>query len=317
MTKLEKAISKVIHHCLQLKPHESLLILADELTYELGNLLLTSALRISENSILVEMERHKRDNHEPSTLIESLMKQMNVNIIATSTALNHTKALRTACHHGARILSLSKLSLETISRCVNTDYDYIIEKSQWLADLLSIGKVVTLTTPAGTDIKIPIYLRKGIADTGITCEPGIFTSMPAGKAAITPEREKAEGVIVVDGSLGSLGMVRNPIELRIRNGNITKIFGSEEALFLRKTLRIHGKNTRCIAELGIGTNPNATLTGESEEDEKTLGTVYLTLGNSMPDGSEDERHAPVNLILRKPSLKIDGRPIIENGTLLV
>jgi leucyl aminopeptidase (aminopeptidase T) len=141
--------------------------------------------------------------------------------------------------------------------------------------------------------------------------------MPAGKAAITPEREKAEGVIVVDGSLGSLGMVRNPIELRIRNGNITKIFGGEEALFLRKTLRIHGKNTRCIAELGIGTNPNATLTGESEEDEKTLGTVYLTLGNSMPDGSEDERHAPVNLILRKPSLKIDGRPIIENGTLLV
>ena len=126
MTKLEKAISKIINQCLKLQPNESLLILVDDKNRRLGHLLLKTALRISDNSILVESKKFKSSYYEPSPIIKSLMKQVNANIIATTTTLEQTEAFQHARHHGARIISLSNLSDETI-RMFHYGFDQRIE----------------------------------------------------------------------------------------------------------------------------------------------------------------------------------------------
>ena len=317
MTKFEKAIRKIIHTCLSLKSDENLLILIDEPHRKLGYLLLKTALGVSKNTFLLEIKVSKKDNIEPPGLINLLMKQGNAAIIATSNSFYHSKVLKTARHHGTRIVCLSGLSHDIIERSVNTDFEFITEKSNRLADLLSIGKVVTLTTAAGTNIAIPISRCKGVADTGIVKEAGMFGSLPAGEAWIPAEKNKAEGVVVIDGSLGVWGLVHEPIKLKIRKGYVKQITGNADAAHLRKKLKPYGKRVKNFAELGIGTNPKAILTGMSIEDEKVLSTVHIGLGDSTLKGGNLKKQCHVDAILKNPTLAIDGRLIIKDGKLMV
>lgn len=317
MTKLEKAIRKIIYDSLKIKSTESVLILIDEPNRELGRLFLKIALRVSKNSVLVEMDILKHDYKEPPGIVKNLMCQVDVIIILTTISLNHTRTLRNVCQDGARVISLAKLNPDIIERSLNTDFDFIVEKSNKIADLLSIGKTVTLTSATGTELIIPISRKKAVADTGKVDEPGIFAMMPAGEASIAPENDKAEGVVIIDGSLGPLGLVNSPIELKIKNGYITKIIGNEEAAILRKALKPFGKEARKLGELGIGTNPKAAITGKSLEDEKALGTVHIAIGDYLYEGGSFGNNCHIDAILKNPNLQIDGRTIIQNGELMI
>ena len=53
---------------------------------------------------------------------------------------------------------------------------------------------------------------------------------------------------------------------------------------LLSILREHGDAGTNLAELGIGTNDKATLTGNVLEDEKILGTVHVAFGASIAIG---------------------------------
>ena len=317
MTKLEKAIRKIIYDSLKLKSTESVLILIDEPNRELGQLFLKFSLRVSKNSVLVEMGALKQDHKEPPMIVKNLMCQVDANVILTGTSLNHTRVIRNVCQYGARVISLARLTPDIIKRSLNTDFTFISEKSNRIADLLSIGKKITVTSPAGTKLSIPIHHKKGVADTGIVDEPGIFAMMPAGEASIAPENNKAEGVVIVDGSLGPLGLINDPIELKIKNGYITKIIGNKEATILRKALKPYGKEARKLGEIGIGTNPKAEITGDSLEDEKALGTVHIGIGDHLFEGGSFRNNCHIDAIIKKPNLQIDGRPIILNGQLLI
>ncbi len=317
MTKLEKAIRKVIHTCLRLTPDESVLILSDDCNRELGQLLLKTALRVNDGAVLMEI-KNCRTGSEPPLTARTFMSQVNALVIATSNFLFHSKSLTAACHQGARIICLSNLTRDSIARCINTDFDFIAEKSQRLADLLSIGKVATLTTQAGTHLTLPIGRRKGHADTGIAAEAGMIAGLPSGEANVTFEKCKAEGIVVIDGSLGPLGLVNEPIRLKVADGHVNKITGGEEAHNLRKTLKPFGAQSRNIVELGIGTNPNAMITGKSIEDEKALGTAHIAMGDPLLErGSDQNKKCHIDAILRNPTIDIDGHQIVRDGTILV
>ena len=122
---------------------------------------------------------------------------------------------------------------------------------------------------------------------------------------------------MVDGSLGALGLVTEPISLIIKEGSIKKIIGGKEAEQLRKILKRCGKNARNLAELGIGTNPKAMITGTSIEDEKVLGTVHIAIGDAELEGGSYHQKCHIDAILKKPTLDIDGHLILKNGELLV
>ena len=49
-------------------------------------------------------------------------------------------------------------------------------------------------------------------------------------------------------------------------------------------LKKHGEGGTNVAELGIGTNESATLTGNVLEDEKILGTAHVAFGASAAIG---------------------------------
>ena len=78
-----------------------------------------------------------------------------------------------------------------------------------------------------------------------------------------------------------------------------------------------GKKARNIAELGIGTNDKAKLSGLILEDEKVKGTVHIALGNNVTMGGSV--NVPIHLdgVIKKPTLYFDGKEVMKNGKLLV
>ena len=86
---------------------------------------------------------------------------------------------------------------------------------------------------------------------------------------------------------------------------------------LEKLLDEHGRNGRNIAELGVGTNEKARVTGNPLEDEKVMGTVHVACGSNALFGGTVNVPVHLDCIILNPSLIIDGELVIEKGELLI
>lgn len=317
MARLDKAIYKIFFECLKLTPGDSCLILVDDATSDLGYLFFERAKKSKADVALLKIKSPTLRSPEPASAILNMMKQSSAVLSFTGHSLIHSNALKQVCHNGARVLCLLPVSEECLARAVNTNFDFIDKKSRRLADLFSIGRRIRLTTEAGTDLTIPIARHKGSANTGIVGSPGMFCVLPSGEANVTPDRNGTKGVLVVDGSIPSIGILEQPIIIHIKEGYAYQITGGEQVDRLRKNLKPFGKPSRNIAEFGIGTNPNAILSGISIEDEKALGTAHIALGNPDYEGGIQRKNIHLDLILQKPTVEIDQRVVVEEGKLLV
>ena len=82
-------------------------------------------------------------------------------------------------------------------------------------------------------------------------------------------------------------------------------------------LTAHGEDGTNIAELGIGTNEEATLTGNILEDEKILGTAHVAFGASAAIGGKVQVPVHLDCVVLEPTVEIDGKEIVRGGELLV
>jgi leucyl aminopeptidase (aminopeptidase T) len=78
-----------------------------------------------------------------------------------------------------------------------------------------------------------------------------------------------------------------------------------------------GEQGRNLAELGVGTNYMAQITGEILEDEKVAGTVHLALGNNVSMGGTVNVGFHVDGIMTRPTLIVDDTVVLKDGKLLV
>ena len=82
---------------------------------------------------------------------------------------------------------------------------------------------------------------------------------------------------------------------------------------LLRLLEPYGELGRNVAELGIGTNESATLTGNVLEDEKVLGSVHLAFGASAGLGGSVSVPIHLDVVVVDASLTVDGRPVLDAG----
>ena len=95
-----------------------------------------------------------------------------------------------------------------------------------------------------------------------------------------------------------------------------RITGGKEAEKIRSLLRPFGKQGRNIAEIGIGTNPKARLTGIVIEDEKVRETAHVAFGTSKSIGGKIQSEIHQDNVFLKPDISVDGKLIIKQGKFL-
>ena len=86
---------------------------------------------------------------------------------------------------------------------------------------------------------------------------------------------------------------------------------------MRAVIEQAGSGADIVAELGIGTNDQARLTGRIITDEKVLGTAHVAFGHNKGSyGGDNEATIHVDGVMADASIWVDGKLAIERGVLV-
>ena len=227
-------------------------------------------------------------------------------------ALAENKRLRHVCLVG--------MNSEMMVRCIGRVDHAILGK--FLARLLELTiktKQWRFTTPAGEDIEFESSAdtnRIYGMDDGYAKEPG--SHMMAGQIGWTPEWDTINGTIVFDGSISPpLGLLSEPVTLRIKKGRVERIEGGKEARQFEDWLKsFEDPQMFVLAHVCWGFNPGARLTGDVLEDERVWGATEWGLGNIgsclvQPDGIPAASHS--DGICLNTSAWLDGEQLLREG----
>src|SRR5204862_5336813 len=113
-------------------------------------------------------------------------------------------------------------------------------------------------------------------------------------------------------SVATIGLASEPVALEVVDGRLSSARGREGERLLA-ALRAHGDAGTNLAELGVGTNERATLTGNVLEDEKILGSVHVAFGASAGIGGTVSVPVHLDFVVLEPTLDIGGTRVIEGG----
>jgi aminopeptidase len=306
-----------VRDCMGAKSGERVLVVTDEPMRTIGYALWRASKELGTEVMLVEMLPRKTNGEEPPREIAELMKMVDVVLCPTSKSLTHTDSRRAATEKGARIATLPGVTEDIMIRCMNADYNKIAERTFRLCDELEKTSVVRVKAPGGTDVTLPIKGRKAHASSGLFREKGLWGNLPTGEAYLAPVEGVSQGVVVVDGSMAGVGMIKQPITIAVKDGYATDISGGTEAKRLIELLEPHGKDARTVAEFGIGTNDKAILTGLIIEDEKVMGTIHIAFGDNKSMGGSVRVASHLDGLVKQPSVWFDDRKVMESGKLLI
>jgi leucyl aminopeptidase (aminopeptidase T) len=204
---------------------------------------------------------------------------------------------------------------------VRVDYKAISPLVSRVTDKLTEGKTAEVTSEAGTHLLIDISGRRGNFCPGALLANSDIGSPPDVEANVSPNEIGSDGIAIVDGSVThpSIGLLRSPVAIEFRKGKAISFRTSDSQVSLALDnlfLRESGKR-RVLAELGVGLNPLAELTGAMLSDEGTLGTVHLGLGSNSTVGGKNKIDFHLDFVIRDATLAIDGEPILKGGAILL
>lgn len=305
--------SVALRDCLAVRAGEEVLVVTDPPLYDLGRAFREEALALGAEGLLLLMEPRENHGVEPPAAVAEAMRRAKVVLAVTSRSLSHTRARREACAAGARVASLPGLSAEVMRRALAVDYAELRVACGRLTQALAGAREVRLTSPAGTDLTLSLAGRAAHRDDGDYRAPGAFGNLPAGEVYAAPLEGTASGILVWDGSLAGAGLLEEPLRVTIQEGKAVRVEGGRAAAWLQGILERYGPAAANVAELGIGLNPQARLTGNVLEDEKVLGTVHVALGDNSTFGGKVEAPSHLDGVLREPTLMVDGRPLLLSG----
>jgi leucyl aminopeptidase (aminopeptidase T) len=203
-------------------------------------------------------------------------------------------------------------------RTLKADYSKIAERTYKVSEILDKGKIARITTPLGTDLEMSIEGIVPISSTGLIDQPGKGGNLPSGESFLMPVEGSSNGVAYIDGSLAGIGKITDlPVKVTIRDGYAVDFQGGEQASLLQQQLEPLGKEARNIAELGIGTNHEARITGMILEDEKVMGTVHIAFGNNISMGGTVSVGIHIDGVIQNPTVYIDSFKLLDNGKLTI
>jgi len=313
---LDRAVKTVVRQCMGISPGEEVLVVCNPVTEEIGALMRIEAQGDGADATLAVISERDSAAAEPPRAVAAAMAAADVVLAPTIQSLSHTAARKAASEAGVRIGTLPGVTEEMLSRLMTGDLEEIRRRGWAVVTALNRGSEVRVTCQNGSDLRIGLQGRLGIVDAGELGNRGAFGNLPCGEGFIAPLEGTTEGTLVVDGSIAEIGLLEDPVSLTIREGHLVEASG-EDGARLMELLTAHGKDGTNVAELGIGTNEEAILTGNILEDEKMLGTCHVAFGASAAIGGTVQVPVHLDCVVLEPTLAIDGETIVSGGDLLV
>ncbi|MFA4931121.1 MAG: hypothetical protein WC570_04630 [Patescibacteria group bacterium] len=189
----------------------------------------------------------------------------------------------------SRIASMPQIEKRMEETAISADYAKVKLYATTLKQLLdqSIGAQITFST--NDQLYLDLRWRQiAIADDGDYTTTGSFGNFPAGEGFMTPyegtESEKAQYGPSQTKGVMPFNFDGQIVKFIIEANQIVKIEGDEPKASELNQYFTADPTRRNIAELGLGCNPQAEITGNILEDEKA--GLHIAYGTSSHFGGQ-------------------------------
>ena len=225
----------------------------------------------------------------PQTIVNTVSKY---NLVIAMTEYSATASLVQICNAKdtiTRCASMPGVEKRMEETAFKADYAEVRRYANAIKKMLdeAIGASILFST--GDKLYIDLRNRVAGADEGDCSKTGQSINFPSGEAWKAPYEgtgeeirdfgeSKTEGIMPISSENEILKFI-------IKNNQIIKIIGKEKKAEENRIFFLEDKTRRNIAELGIGCNPKAVVTGNVLEDEK-VGGLHIAYGMSTHLGGK-------------------------------
>lgn len=334
--KLASQIKKIFAPCLRVKD-EKILVIGDtgfenrNIAAVMSGVYYLAAQQLNLDTKLLFQRVKSRGDLADEDVVSSLseLPEGSIIILNMSDKLGNIKELgksfrkwiKKKNHRFVSAMSLGDVStdkIDLITDSIDVNYKPFQANHEKLKKIFDDAEEIHVTTEAGTDFRYNIKGVNGISADGNYTTPGSGGNLPAGEVYAPPNGKKVEGTIVIDGSArvqnGTI-LVKDPIILKVEDGNIIEISGGKEAKELENTLNWassvakHPGSVRRVCELGIGLNPKAKIIGATIVDDKVLGTAHIGIGSNYWFGGNIYAIIHLDQVFKNPKIEFDGKVV--------
>ncbi|HEY3435778.1 MAG TPA: hypothetical protein VGK41_09005, partial [Solirubrobacterales bacterium] len=214
-TELDRAVKTVVRQCMGVSPGEDVLVVCNPVTEEIGALMRIEAQGDGADATLAVISERDSAAAEPPRAVAAAMAAADVVLAATIQSLSHTAARKAATDAGVRIGSLPGVTEEMLGRLMTADLKEIRRRGWAVTTALNRSSEARITCPNGSDLRIGLEGRLGIADAGELGSRGAFGNLPCGEGFIAPVEGTSNGTLVIDGSIAGVGLLETPVELKV------------------------------------------------------------------------------------------------------
>ncbi len=201
---------------------------------------------------------------------------------------------------------------------IGADYATVQGTCEALKTTLARGKELKITHPNGTNLTIKLKGNKVTTNDGVITDaeikaggPGVNVWLPAGEAYVVPA--SADGV-VTDDRLVFNGHVLEGVTISLQKGKTTSINAKSGWDGLKARYELAGPGKAELSTVDFGCNPAVKSSGKVESFV-AAGTVTLFFGGNLWAGGTNKEPFNLELFLPGTSVTLDGKPLIENGSL--
>ncbi len=306
---LSRAVETVVRRCLAVREGEEVVVVGDATTTEICTLLRDESERAGADATLALTTAREVDGEEPPAAVAAALAAADVFIAPTAWSISHTRARKAASDAGARGATMPHVTADMLARLMAADFDLVAQRSRRVAELLSAAGEAHVTCPRGTDLRLDLRGRDAIPDDGDLTAPGAFGNLPCGEGFISPVG--GAGTLIAS-SLAAIGLADPPARLTVGDGRLATAEGPHGQRLLAR-LTAAGERGTNVAELGVGTNERAGLTGNILEDEKMLGTVHVAFGASAGIGGTVSVPVHLDVLVLDATLVAGDTTILDAG----
>jgi leucyl aminopeptidase (aminopeptidase T) len=316
---LMESATRLVKDVIGVNRADSVLVITDPAKSNVGRAFALVCRGLGCETVLLFMPLTGEHGNEPPPTVAAAPQAAAGVFAPTTHAITHTRARLEAHAAGARVVILRGVDEDMmITGAMTADFREVKKTTALVAEALSGAKEIRVTSPAGTDVAFEIQGRKVFRLDGYFQEEMGFAALPGGEAPTSPLEGTTRGTIVFDYSMDSFGRLKQPLELRVREGRVQSVTGDPYQVRTLEALFERDDSARNIAEFAVGTNPKARLIGNLAEDKKLQGTVHFAIGDNRSLGGCVEASVHLDGLILKPTVIADGRKVlVEEGALRI
>jgi len=329
MGSIEQGVKQAVENCLKVKPGESVVIITDTETIDIGSAIKTAIEQITTDIKFFIMEDFGARPIDYPQAIDDTIKTADVSIYAAQGAEGELQTFRrfmiksVEANTRLRHAHMIGITPEIMKDGMCSDYKEIQRVSRLVYEKVLNADKIRVVTEKGNDFvaEFSPQLNWIISDGDIA--PGHWKNLPDGEVFTSPVN--VNGKIVIDGCLGDFftekygSLEKTPVSIKVESGraiNESLQCNNEKLRHeLAKYIFEIDENSNRVGEFAIGTNTGLTkLIYNLLQDEK-FPSVHIAFGSPLPGktGADWDSKSHVDGMIKEPTIYVDGEILMDKG----